>query len=104
MMMDWFGGKHHLIELSIPLFGLGILFVISRVVDTNRSKRYFALGFSCWFGLELLIGLENGSLVSLPSSIGIVASVLLLLGFVGFTGYAILTVLGAGRPLTTTSS
>ena len=90
-MIEWLGGKHHLVELSLPLFGLAIVFVLSKTIDTNRSKRYFVLGFSCWFGLELLIGLEEGSLISVPSPMGVAGSILLLLGFLGFTTYGFLT-------------
>jgi len=90
-MIEWIGGRHHLIELSLPLLGLLIMFGLSKVVDTNRSKRYFVSGFSCWFGFELLIGLEQGTLVSVPSPVGIIGSILLLLGFLGFTIYGFLT-------------
>lgn len=103
-MIEWLGGEHHLIELSIPLFGLVIIVCLSKVVDTNRSKQYFVSGFSCWFGVELLISLEQGSLVSVPSPIGIIGSILLLLGFLGFTLYGLLTLWSLGEASTSPSS
>jgi hypothetical protein len=103
-MIEWLGGEHHLIELSIPLLGLIIIVGLSKVVDTNRSKRYFVSGFSCWFGFELLIGLEAGSLVSVPFPIGIIGSILLLLGFLGFTLYGFLTLWSLREASTSLSS
>jgi hypothetical protein len=102
-MIEWLGGIDHLMELSLPLFGLFLFSALSRVIDTNRSKQYFLRGFGCWFGFELLVGLEEGTLVSVPLPVGIVGSILLLIGFLGFTGYGFVTVLGGGESSLTSS-
>ncbi|QLH84996.1 hypothetical protein HZS54_13610 [Halosimplex pelagicum] len=82
-MIEWFGGEGNVVDILIPLFGICVLLLAPKVTDTNRSRRYFVPAFASWFGLQLLIGLEQGTLVSFPHPIGLVGGLLLLIGFVG---------------------
>ncbi|AHG01169.1 hypothetical protein HALLA_18665 [Halostagnicola larsenii XH-48] len=83
-MLEWFGGPLNVIEILIPLVGICVLLIAPKITDTGRSRRYFVPAFTCWFGFHVLIGLEEGTLVSFPYLIRLISAILLLLGFVGY--------------------
>ena len=81
-MIEWFGGTAQVFQILLPLFGLCVVLIAPKITDTNRARRYVAPAFGCWLALQLLIGLEEGTLVSFPDPFGFLVAVLLLLGFV----------------------
>jgi len=66
----------------MPLLGVCALLIARTVTDTNRAWRYVVSAFVCWFGVQLLIGLQEGTLVSFPASVGLTAGILLLAGVI----------------------
>lgn len=91
-MIEWFGGEQNIISMLIPLIGICILLFISKIIETNRGRRYFLSGFVLWFSFQVLIGLEQGTLVSFPHPIGLISAILLLIGFVALMFYALYAV------------
>jgi len=91
-MIEWFGGEQNVISMLIPLTGICILLIVSKITETNRSRRYFFSAFVLWFSFQVLIGLEQGTLVSFPHPIGIISAVLLLVGFMSLMLYGLYTV------------
>lgn len=90
-MLEWIGGRSELLHIAIPLFGLVFLLLVPRYTDPHRSWNYLVPGFTCLFGTRLVIGLENGTIVSFPRVLGMGLGVSLLIGFVVFTGLALVT-------------
>ncbi|ELZ53801.1 MULTISPECIES: hypothetical protein [Halorubrum] len=86
-MIAWLGGEGNVISLLIPLFGICLVLIADRVTETNRAKRYFLSGFVLWFGFRVVIGLEQGTLVSFPRPVGILVALSLLVGFLSLTCY-----------------
>jgi hypothetical protein len=82
-MIEWLGGPTHVVDIAIAAFGLSLLLALSKTAETNRSRRYFVPAFGCWFGFELLLGLEAGSLVAVPRPVGFGGALALLVGFLG---------------------
>jgi hypothetical protein len=91
-MLEWIGGGARALDLSIPLFGLVLFLVIKWRFEPHRSWYYFVAAFLCWFGFELVIGLYTGTLVSIPSLIGLATAILLWISCLLFFGLAFLTV------------
>jgi len=77
-MIDWVGGEQNLVGIIIPLSGICILLIIPKITETNRSRRYFLPAFIFWLGFQLLIGLEQGTLISFPHPIGLLSAGFLL--------------------------
>ncbi|ELZ05635.1 hypothetical protein C482_01946 [Natrialba chahannaoensis JCM 10990] len=78
-MLEWIGGPTGLVDLALPLVGV-LLVVAGKVYATpHRSWRYFAWGFGFWFTFTLVLRLEEGTLVSIPSAVGLTVSGLLWL-------------------------
>ncbi|WP_134670975.1 hypothetical protein [Halorussus marinus] len=82
-MIEWLGGEGYVVDIAIPLFGILLVGISSRVAETNGSERYVFPAFCCWLGYEVLLGLEAGTLVALPRPLGPIGAVLLLVGFLG---------------------
>jgi len=80
-MIDGVGGEQNLVGIIIPLSGICILLIIPKITETNRSRRYFLPAFIFWLGFQLLIGLEQGTLISFPHPIGLLGAGFLLIGF-----------------------
>gem|GEM_PF-2346669 len=80
-MIDWVGGEQNLVGIIIPLSGICILLIIPKITETNRSRRYFLPAFIFWLGFQLLIGLEQGTLISFPHPIGLLSAGFLLFFF-----------------------
>jgi hypothetical protein len=88
-MLDWFGGGGNLLSALIPLLGICLVLAGGRVTGTNRAARYVLPAFGLWFGLRVLIGLEQGSLVSVPRFVGLSAGVSLLTCFLSLLCYGL---------------
>lgn len=82
-MIEWFGGEQNVIDIFIPLFGICVLLITPKITDTGRSRRYFVSAFIFWLSFQVLIGLEQGTLVSFPHLIGLISAILLLIGSIG---------------------
>ncbi|MFC4246903.1 hypothetical protein ACFOZ7_07810 [Natribaculum luteum] len=82
-MIEWFGGEQNVIEILIPLFGICALLIAPKITETGRSRRYFVPAFIFWLSYQVLIGLEEGTLIAFPHSIGLISAILLLIGFIG---------------------
>ncbi len=82
-MIEWIGGERNIVGILIPLVGICVLLIVPKLTNTNRSRRYFLPAFACWFGFQVLIGLEQGTLISFPHPLGLGSAILLLLGFLG---------------------
>lgn len=82
-MFEWFGGVQNVIQILIPLFAIGVSLIAPKVTTTSGSRRYFLPAFASWFGYNVLIGLEQGTLLSFPHPLGLISAVLLLVGFTG---------------------
>ncbi|AEH37725.1 hypothetical protein [Halopiger xanaduensis] len=80
-MLEWFGGVSNVVSLAIPLFGLGLLLLLTKITDTNRSRRYIVPAFCCWGGFHLVLALYEGTLVPVPRLLGVGLAVALLFGF-----------------------
>ena len=91
-MVEWFGGEQNVISVLIPLIGICILLAVSKITETNRGRRYFLLAFVLWFSFQVLIGLEQGTLVSFPHPIGLISAALLLIGFITLMFYGLYAV------------
>ena len=81
-MIAWLGGAGNVVEMLIPLVGIGVFLVLPKLTETNRARRLFVRAFALWFGSRALIGLEQGTLVSVPAPFGPIGAALLLAGFV----------------------
>jgi len=81
-MLDWFGGGLQVVNILMPLFGVCALLIARTIADTNRAWRWVVSAFGCWFGVQLLIGLEEGTLISFPHPVGLLTAILLLVGFI----------------------
>jgi len=90
--MDWIGGEATLANLAVPALGVVSLLFIRAYANPHRSWYYFLPAFLCWFAFHLTIGLYAGSLVPMPRLVGLTIAVLLLGGFMGFFGLALLSV------------
>lgn len=82
-MIQWFGGEQNVIGILIPLVGICILLIAPKITNTGRSRRYFVPAFVLWFGFQVLIGLEQGTLVSFPHPVGLISGIFLPIGFLG---------------------
>lgn len=82
-MIEWFGGEQNVVEILIPLLGICVLLIAPKITNTGRSRRYFVPAFVLWFSFQVLIGLEQGTLVSFPHPIGLVSAILLWIGSLG---------------------
>jgi len=82
-MIEWFGGEQNVIEILIPLVGICVLLIGPKITNTGRSRRFFLLAFISWFSFQVLIGLEQGTLVSFPYPIGLISGILLWIGSIG---------------------
>lgn len=82
-MIEWFGGEQNVIEALIPLVGICVLLIAPKITNTGRSIRYFVPAFSLWFSFQVLIGLEQGTLVSFPYPIGLISGIVLWIGSLG---------------------
>ncbi len=91
-MIEWFGGGQNVISLLIPVIGICILLIASKITDTNRGGRYFLPAFVLWFSYRVLIGLEQGTLVSFPQPAGMISAILLLIGFMSAMFYGLYAV------------
>lgn len=91
-MIEWLGGEVHVIDILIAFSGICLLVTISKIAQTNGSERYLIPAFCCWFGFELLIGLEDGTLISFPHPIGMIVAVVLLIGFIGLLARGVFAV------------
>ena len=91
-MIEWLGGEQNVISMSIPLIGISILLIAPRISDTNRGRRYLLPAFVLWFSFRVLIGLEQGTLVSFPYPIGLISAILLLIGFISLMFYGLYAV------------
>ncbi|RKD97299.1 hypothetical protein [Halopiger aswanensis] len=80
-MLEWFGGVSNVVALAIPVFGLLLLAVLSRVIETNRSRRYIVPAFCCWAGFHLVLALYEGTLVPVPRLLSVGLAAALLLGW-----------------------
>ncbi|GAB3664284.1 hypothetical protein [Halopiger thermotolerans] len=80
-MLEWFGGVSNVIDFAIPVFGLLLIAVLSRVTEPNRSRRYVVPAFCCWAGSNLMLALSEGTLVPVPRLLGVGLAVALLFGF-----------------------
>jgi len=89
-MLEWFGGAEYVLDILVALFGLMLLVGTSKITETNRGYRYLLPAFCCWLSLEVLLALEAGTLVSIPSPVGLIGGSLLLLGFLGLTARGLL--------------
>ncbi|CDK39858.1 hypothetical protein [Halorubrum sp. AJ67] len=98
-MIAWLGGQGNVISLLIPLFGICLLSIVDRVTETNRARRYFLSGFVLWFGCRVVLGLEQGTLVSFPRPIGLLGALSLLIGFLSLTFYGYYVVQTGRDPL-----
>jgi hypothetical protein len=81
-MTAWLGGAGSVVGMLIPLVGIGVFLALPKLTETNRARRFFLPAFALWFGSRALIGLERGTLVSVPAPLGLTAGALLLAGFV----------------------
>lgn len=91
-MIEWLGGEQNVISVSIPLVGICILLIVPKITDTNRGRRYLLPAFVLWFSFHILIGIEQGTLVSLPYPIGLISTILLLIGFISLMSYGLYAV------------
>ena len=83
MVTEWFGGGRNSIEILVPVVGICVVLIASKVTDVGRSGRYFLPAFTLWFAFQLLIGLEEGPLVSFPHPIGLIGGISLWIGSLG---------------------
>ena len=90
--MDWIGGEATPVNLAAPALGVLSLLVIRTCYNLHRSWYYFLPAVLCWFAFYLTIGLYAGSLVPIPRLVGLTIAVLLMGGFIGFFGLALLSV------------
>lgn len=81
-MIAWLGGPGNVVGMLIPLFGICGLLALPKLTATNRGRRFFLRAFALWFGSRALIGIEQGTLVSVPDPFGPIGAALLLAGFV----------------------
>lgn len=81
-MIEWFGGEQNVVEILIPFLGICVLLIAPKITNTGRSRRYFVPAFVFWLSFQVLIGLEQGTLVSFPHPIGLISAILLLIGFI----------------------
>ncbi|MDF9744451.1 hypothetical protein [Natrinema salsiterrestre] len=91
-MLEWIGGGTRALDLSIPLFGLVLFLAVKWRFDPHRSWYYFVAALLCWVGFDLVIGLYSGTLVSIPTSIGLSTAILFWTCCMTFFGLALLTV------------
>lgn len=82
-MIEWFGGEQNVIQVLIPLVGICVLLISPKITNTGHSRRYFVPAFIFWLCFQVLIGLEQGTLVSFPHPIGLISGILLWIGFLG---------------------
>jgi hypothetical protein len=82
-MIEWVGGEQNVIEILIPLVGICALLIAPKITNIGRSRRYFVPAFILWFSLQVMIGLEQGPLVSFPDPIGLISGILLWAGSFG---------------------
>lgn len=80
-MIEWFGGVSNVINFAVPVFGLILIAALSRVTETNRSRRYIVPAFCCWAGFHLVLALYEGTLVPVPRLLGVGIAVVLQIGF-----------------------
>ncbi|ELZ39157.1 hypothetical protein [Halorubrum tebenquichense] len=91
-MIAWLGGQGNVISLLIPLFGICLVLIADSLTETNRAKRYFLSGYVLWFGFRVVIGLQQGTLITFPRPIGLLGALSLLIGFLSLTFYGLCVV------------
>ena len=83
-MIEWLGGEQNVVGLLIPLVGIFVLWIAPKITNTGPGRRYFLLACISFFGFQVVIGLEQGTLISFPHPVGMISGILLLIGFGGF--------------------
>jgi hypothetical protein len=100
-MLEWIGGPQNVVQLLVPLVVICVLVLLSRTTDIGSSGRYFLPALVLWFGLQVMMGLEQGPLVSFPYPIGLIVGLVL---WAGATGLCLRGLLAVWNERTSTAS